>query len=117
MIPLRSLMFPVPFLFYACTTASGTFAPLGEDHPASAKAPELPVMDPAAFLRATADAPPTEEAEASADSPSLAPVGAYVCPMHPEVSSEEPGLCSKCGMKLVLREGAEEQHEEHPHDG
>ena len=25
---------------------------------------------------------------------------AYVCPMHPEVTSNEPGKCSKCGMNL-----------------
>jgi hypothetical protein len=28
---------------------------------------------------------------------------AYVCPMHPEVTSAEPGKCSKCGMDLVKR--------------
>jgi FtsP/CotA-like multicopper oxidase with cupredoxin domain len=31
----------------------------------------------------------------------------YVCPMHPEVASEEPGSCPKCGMKL-LAQAAEE---------
>jgi rubrerythrin len=25
----------------------------------------------------------------------------YFCPMHPEVISEEPGKCPKCGMDLV----------------
>ena len=25
----------------------------------------------------------------------------YVCPMHPEVTSTEPGTCPQCGMKLV----------------
>jgi FtsP/CotA-like multicopper oxidase with cupredoxin domain len=25
----------------------------------------------------------------------------YVCPMHPEVTSTDPGICPKCGMKLV----------------
>lgn len=25
----------------------------------------------------------------------------YTCPMHPEVRSEQPGRCSKCGMDLV----------------
>lgn len=26
----------------------------------------------------------------------------YTCPMHPEVVSDEPGNCSKCGSKLVI---------------
>jgi hypothetical protein len=26
----------------------------------------------------------------------------YVCPMHPEVTSDKPGRCPKCNMKLVL---------------
>jgi hypothetical protein len=28
----------------------------------------------------------------------------YVCPMHPEITSPEPGKCPKCGMKLVPKE-------------
>ena len=27
----------------------------------------------------------------------------YVCPMHPEVTSKEPGRCGLCGMNLELR--------------
>jgi hypothetical protein len=27
----------------------------------------------------------------------------YVCPMHPEVTSHEPGKCPKCGMALVVQ--------------
>lgn len=35
----------------------------------------------------------------------------YVCPMHPDVISDEPGSCPKCGMDLVPREatGSAEQ--------
>lgn len=25
----------------------------------------------------------------------------YTCPMHPEVNSDKPGKCPKCGMALV----------------
>ncbi|MFA5991769.1 MAG: heavy metal-binding domain-containing protein [Candidatus Doudnabacteria bacterium] len=27
----------------------------------------------------------------------------YTCPMHPEVVSNEPGKCPKCGMELVVK--------------
>jgi FtsP/CotA-like multicopper oxidase with cupredoxin domain len=30
----------------------------------------------------------------------------YVCPMHADVISDEPGRCSKCGMKLMAKEAA-----------
>ena len=29
----------------------------------------------------------------------------YSCPMHPEVVSEKPGSCPKCGMDLVADNG------------
>ena len=28
----------------------------------------------------------------------------YTCPMHPEVQSDEPGQCPKCGMNLVKKQ-------------
>ncbi len=37
------------------------------------------------------------------ESPPSATV-AYVCPMHADVVSDEPGRCPKCGMKLVVTE-------------
>ena len=30
----------------------------------------------------------------------------YVCPMHPEVTSQEPGRCPECGMKLLATAAA-----------
>lgn len=29
---------------------------------------------------------------------------AYVCPMHPDVTSDKPGKCSKCGMDLKKKQ-------------
>ncbi|KKR54778.1 MAG: Efflux transporter, RND family, MFP subunit [Candidatus Curtissbacteria bacterium GW2011_GWA1_40_24] len=47
----------------------------------------------------------------------------YTCPMHPEVRSDKPGSCPKCGMSLVAKamrdknlepsKGQTENHAEH----
>jgi PBP1b-binding outer membrane lipoprotein LpoB len=33
--------------------------------------------------------------------------GKYFCTMHPDVTSDKPGVCSKCGMELVERDTAD----------
>ena len=38
----------------------------------------------------------------SATSPSTMAT-AYTCSMHPEVTSDKPGKCPKCGMELVAK--------------
>ncbi|MEO6229875.1 MAG: heavy metal-binding domain-containing protein [Ferruginibacter sp.] len=30
--------------------------------------------------------------------------GTYTCSMHPEVKSDKPGKCPKCGMELVKKD-------------
>ena len=47
---------------------------------------------------------------AGADKPAM-----YSCPMHPEVTSDSPGACPKCGMDLVMPEGHD--HAAHDHGG
>jgi len=42
-----------------------------------------------------ADVPATEKPVKSKE-----PAVSYTCPMHPEVKSEKPGKCPKCGMNL-----------------
>lgn len=39
----------------------------------------------------------------------------YTCPMHPEVVMDHPGVCPKCGMKLVpMKEKRPRSNAEHP---
>jgi hypothetical protein len=48
-------------------------------------------------------APEPRPAASSAPARPEAPTALYVCPMHPEVTSNEPGTCPKCGMALVRK--------------
>ncbi|HEX8325739.1 MAG TPA: heavy metal-binding domain-containing protein [Tepidisphaeraceae bacterium] len=63
---------------------------LALDHPAHPDAPQAPVAVPSQTLS-------LEPATAPATRPSVA----YVCPMHPEVTSDRAIACPKCGMRLV----------------
>ena len=55
------------------------------------------------------------ESDEGSQQPVSAPSGAkYTCPMHPEVQSDRPGPCPKCGMALepiAIQEGEEDTTE------
>ena len=57
---------------------------------------------------------------AQMDDPAAMPEGAgpvtYACPMHPEVTSDRPGRCPKCGMKLLAVEPAGQPMADHHAD-
>ena len=54
----------------------------------------------APYLEAPPDKTLALVAEMDSEEPSAGPV-TYSCPMHPEVTSDQPGSCPKCGMKLM----------------
>ena len=57
-------------------------------------------IDP--FLQGTPDKTLSFVAEMDLGVPEGVPV-VYTCPMHPDVVSDEPGSCPKCGMKLLAQ--------------
>ena len=70
----------------------------------------MPAPKPAAAMPASHDH--DHSAHAATEAPAQ-----YTCPMHPEVLSNEPGSCPKCGMFLVPVEEKPKGHGgQHDHD-
>lgn len=77
---------------------SGAFLPHTQDHPASSAAEEGEILDPGRILAMGAAHPASEGGHPhDVGEPAQA---LYVCPMHPDVVSDRPGKCPRCGMAL-----------------
>jgi Cu+-exporting ATPase len=75
-------------LVAGCTAPS--LPPDSSDHPANPHAAVAPLPPPS----------PTLALNEGPASPATAPA-VYTCPHHPEVVSNQPGDCPKCGMALT----------------
>ena len=82
------------FLFPALALATLTFGTVAcsENQPA-AETTTAPTTDMSA-------APATDSTALPADGTAVI----YTCPMHPEVTSAQPGQCPKCKMDLVVKQ-------------
>ncbi|MFL5358205.1 heavy metal-binding domain-containing protein [Archangium sp.] len=97
----------------ACALGAAERVPSLAD-PSNPGAPESPVHGMAAILANDASAFSSLEEPSGGAAPhshshggteaGTSAAAVYTCPMHPEVTSPEPGRCPKCGMNLVLRE-------------
>ena len=106
---MKQFLIALAVLIAACTSSRPEPGVEASTHSASMHsnetAPAAPALQPDEFDAAV----PVSVAEAAkATKPTNAPGPAeasalYVCPMHPEVTSDKPEKCPKCGMTLVQR--------------
>lgn len=95
------------FAVIAVACADGTVPPPNASHPASPNAPEgAGYVAPASSAAAPATTTPMDHSGhaghgAAASTSASSEKVVYTCPMHPEVISDTPGKCPKCGMTLV----------------
>lgn len=106
--PLLSSIFSVTSLFGLAGCAYSAPPPMSHDHPAHAQAEEappppasgtlgVPATEPAAAPEA-ADPHAGHHHGAAASQPTTR--AAFVCPMHPQITSDQPGRCAICNMEL-----------------
>jgi len=112
-----TLALTAAFLLLAGCGSTPAEAPLAQDHPANPHATEALATPPSQVLAShddvqrtqTQQMPPMHDGmHGTHGSMHPAPAATtqaavYTCPMHPEVVSDKPGKCPKCGMNLVKK--------------
>jgi hypothetical protein len=114
----KALSFSFVLLLVGCA-ASVTDPARSPDHPANAAAPEAVISAPSQTLAITQMPATAPSGDAMPNMPGMQRMSGgsmhetpttqaaiYTCVMHPEVISDKPGKCPRCGMTLVLKKGA-----------
>ena len=93
----------LPLLLLACSAGPAPASSSVHD-PSNPNAPEAAVPpSPGAGSPASPAAPGHNHAHGAPGSSGGSTEVIYACPMHPEVTSNAPGVCPKCNMTLVPR--------------
>ena len=100
---------PTPAPAFRDGPAQGRAAAPAMDHSGHGQAPSgesnkaaSPAMNHSQHGQTTPAAQPRNENSKPSKAP--ATTNLYACPMHPEVTSDQPGTCPKCGMALVKKQ-------------
>lgn len=88
------------FLIDSESSLKAALAAMGASPAPDPHAGHAPARSPAPTPTPTATPTPATTAKPKAAT-APAPKAAYVCPMHPEVTSDKPASCRLCGMDLV----------------
>jgi len=96
---LRGDAFDAPASVSVAEAAKATQGGGHEGHQTRGITPGQDSENPPTPMPATRDGSPAAANHSSHD----AAATVYTCPMHPEVTSDKPGTCPKCGMALVKK--------------
>jgi hypothetical protein len=97
---MKQFLIALAVLIAACSSSGPVPRVEASVHAHDEPAPPAPALQPDEFDAAA----PVSVAEAAKAAGPAEATALYACPMHPEVTSDKPGQCPKCGMTLVKRD-------------